>query len=89
MNLKPIGERVIIKPEKKEEKTKGGIYIPENAKDEKKAGVVIAVGSLDSKKYDIKKGDRIVYGGYSSDEIELDGEKYIIIDAKDVLAKLE
>ena len=90
MKIKPIGERVLIKPPKKEEKTKGGIYLPESAKDDRKEGEVIEVGSYkDGKELPLKKGDRILYGGYSSDEFEIDGEKYIIIDFKDVLAKIE
>jgi len=90
MNIKPIGERVLIKPAQEEEKTKGGIYIPESAKEEKKEGEVIAVGTTkDGKDLPLKKGDRILYGGYSSDEFEIDGEKYIILDFKDVLAKIE
>lgn len=89
MNITPIGERVLIRPSKTEEKTSGGIYIPDSAKEEKKEGEVIAVGTTkDGKELPLVKGDRILYGGYSSDEFERDGEKYIIIDFKDVLAKL-
>ena len=90
MEIKPIGERVLIKPVKVEEKTKGGIYIPESAKEEKKEGIVVAVGSFkDGKELPLKKGDHILYGGYSSDEFEIDDEKYIILEFKDVLAKIE
>ncbi len=90
MKIKPIGERVLIKPPEREEKTKGGIYLPESAKDDRKEGEVIEVGTYkDGKELPLKKGDRILYGGYSSDEFEIDGEKYIIIDFKDVLAKIE
>ncbi|RMF55831.1 co-chaperone GroES [Candidatus Woesearchaeota archaeon] len=90
MSIKPIGERVLIKPFKQEEKTKGGIYIPDSAKEEKKEAEVIAVGSFkDGKELPLKKGDKIIYGGYSSDEITINDEKHLIIDFKDVLAKIE
>lgn len=90
MKIKPIGERVLVRPHKKEERTNGGIYIPDSAKEERKEGDVIAVGQYkDGKDMPIKQGDRILYGGYSSEEIEINGEKHIFIDFKDVLAKIE
>jgi len=89
MNIKPIGERVLIRPIEKQSVTKGGIYIPESAKEEKKEANVIAVGQRkDGKELPLKKGDKILYGGYSSDDFEIDGEKYIFIEFKDVLAIL-
>lgn len=90
MDVKPLGERVLIRPAKKEEKTKGGLYIPESAKEERKEGSVIAAGQYkDGKDLPLKKGDKILYGGYSSDEVQIDGEDYIFIDYKDILAKYE
>ncbi|GIU69579.1 MAG: co-chaperone GroES [Candidatus Woesearchaeota archaeon] len=90
MKIIPLGERVLIKQLKKEEKTKGGIYIPESAKEERKEGEVIAVGHFkDGKELPLKPGDRVIYGGYSSEEIEIDDEKHLIIDYKDILAKIE
>lgn len=87
MIIRPIGERVLLKHQKKEEVTKGGIYIPESAQKENKEGIVIAVGTFeDGKELPLKKGDLVIYGGYQSDEIELDGEKYLFIDFKDILA---
>ncbi len=87
MKIKPIGERVLIKPIKTEEKTEGGIYIPEEAKEEKKQAVVEEVGKTkDGKDLPLKKGDKVLYGGYSSDEFEINNEKYLIIDFKDILA---
>ena len=81
---------MLIKQHKKEEKTEGGIYIPESAKEERKEGEVIAVGQYkDGKELPLKEGDRILYGGYSSEEIEIGKEKHIFIDFKDVLAKIE
>lgn len=90
MKIKPIGERVLIKPIKAEEKTSGGIYIPEEAKEEKKQAVVEEIGKTkDGKELPLKKGDKVLYGGYSSDEFEINNEKYLIIDFKDILAIME
>jgi chaperonin GroES len=89
MNIKPIGERILITP-RHEEKTKGGIFIPDSAKEGKKEGHVVAVGtSTDGKEFPVKPGDVILYGGYSSDEFVFDGKTFLILDLKDVLAKLE
>ncbi|MEW5896888.1 MAG: co-chaperone GroES [Nanoarchaeota archaeon] len=90
MKIKPMGERVLIRQNKKEEKTKGGIYIPDSAKEERKEGEVIAVGQYkDGKELPLKPGDKVIYGGYSSEEIEINGEKHMFIDFKDVLARIE
>ncbi len=89
MHIKPLGKRILIKPMKEEERTKGGIYIPETAKEKKKQGIVIELGNIEEKELPIKKGDVILYTGYSSEELEADGEKYLILDAKDVIAKIE
>jgi len=88
--IKPIGERVLIKPWKAEEKTAGGIYIPPEAKEDKKEGIVEAVGELkNGKEIPLKKGDHIIYGGYSSEEFEMGKEKFLIVDFKDVIGVLE
>lgn len=89
MNIEPIGPRVLITPTEQADKTKGGIYIPEEAKEKKKEGTVIATGKTkDGKDIPLKKGDKILYGGYSNEEFERNGEEYVIIKYKDVLAKL-
>jgi chaperonin GroES len=89
MNIQAIGERVILEPIKKEEKTSGGIYIPEEAQKDKKEGTVLAVGNFkDGKELPLKKGDRIIYGGYSSEKIELEDKEYILVEFKDILAKI-
>ncbi|HLC81568.1 MAG TPA: co-chaperone GroES [Candidatus Nanoarchaeia archaeon] len=88
MDIKPLGERVLIKI-KKEEKTKGGIYLPESAKEEKKEGEVIAAGQYaNGSELPLKPGDRVIFGGYSSEEIEIDGQKHLFVDFKDILAKI-
>ena len=90
MNIKPIGERVLIKPMKEEEKTAGGIYIPETAKEKKKQGVVVEVGTTsDDNEMPVQKGDLILYTGYSTEELEMNGEEYLIINVSDIIAKLE
>jgi len=90
MRVKPIGERILIKPIKAEEKTSGGIYIPEEAKEEKKQAIVEEVGKTkEGKELPLKKGDKILYGGYSSDEFEINNEKYLIVDFKDILAVMK
>ena len=90
MNVIPIGERVLLKPIKYEEKTKGGIYIPKEANKDKKEGIVENVGhDKDGKQLNLKKGDRVLYGGYSNEEFELEGETFIFVDFKDILARLE
>jgi len=87
--IRPIGERVLLKHQKKEEVTKGGIYIPESVKQEKKEGIVIAVGTFENgKELPLKQGDHVIYGGYQVDEIELDDEKYFFVDFKDILATI-
>ena len=90
MNIKPIGERVLIKPMKEEEKTAGGIYIPETAKEKKKQGVVVEIGtSSDDNELPVQKGDLILYTGYSTEELEMNGEELLIINISDIIAKLE
>ena len=89
MNIIPIGERVLLEQAKKEEKTAGGIYIPEDAQKEKKEGVVVAVGTYkDGEELPLKKGDKVIYGGYSNEEFEVDDKKYLLVDFKDIMAKI-
>ena len=72
MNITPLGERVLLKQEKQtEERTKSGLYLPKS-KDEKKEGTIVAVGTTkENTPLPLKKGDRVIYGGYSSEEIEI------------------
>ncbi len=90
MIIRPIGERVLIKAIKKEEVTESGIYIPDSAQEEKKEGIVVAAGTFeDGKDLPLKAGDHVIYGGYRSDEIDVEGELHMFIDFKDVLAVVE
>ncbi len=92
MNLKPLADRVIVKPLEAEEKTAGGIIIPDNAKEKPQKGEVVAVGggkiSDSGKKIDmtLKKGDRVLYGKYSGTEVTVDGDDLLIMRESDVLA---
>ncbi|MDH6356061.1 chaperonin GroES [Dysgonomonas sp. PH5-45] len=87
MSIKPLADRVLIKPATAEEKTVGGIIIPDTAKEKPLKGEVIAVGN-GTKDEDmvLKKGDTVLYGKYAGTEIELDGENYLIMRQSDVLA---
>jgi len=89
MEIIPIGERVLIKPIKKEEVTKSGIYIPETAREGMKEGTVGAVGQRDDGSgLPLNKGDHVLYGGYSADTVEIDSETYVFVPYKDILAKI-
>lgn len=92
MNLKPLGDKVIVEVLSAEEKTKGGIIIPDTAKEKPQEAKVIAVGSgkvLDNGKTvapDVKAGDIIIFGKYSGSEVKVEGKEYLIIDSDDILA---
>lgn len=90
MNIKPLADRVLIAPVKAEEKI-GGIIIPDTASKEKPIrGEVIAVGGgTKDEEMILKAGDQVLYGKYAGTEVELDGEKYLIMRQSDVLAVLE
>ena len=90
MNIKPLADRVLIKPAPAEEKTVGGIIIPDTAKEKPLQGEVLAVGGgTKDEEMVLKAGDRVLYGKYSGTEVELEGEKYLIMRQSDVLAILK
>jgi chaperonin GroES len=84
MNIKPIGERVVVKPSETEEKTVSGIYIPDSAKEKQNSGEIVAVGKIEDE--EIKVGDKVLYSKYAGTEVEFDGDKYIILEKNDILA---
>lgn len=89
MNIKPLADRVLIKPAASEEKTAGGIIIPDTAKEKPLQGEVLAVGNgTKDEEMVLKAGDTVLYGKYSGTEVELEGEKYLIMRQSDVLAVL-
>ena len=93
--IKPLGDKILVEILEAEEKTKGGIFLPDTAKEEKSEGKVIAVGAgkvLDSGKVqtlEVKKGDKVIFGKYSGDDIQTDGKKHKIIKESEVLAVYE
>ncbi len=94
MKVKPLEDRVILKPMEAEQKTSGGIIIPDNAKEKPQKGEVISVGpgkvNDKGQKIDmtLKKGDKVLYGKYSGTEVNIDGDEYLIVRESDVLAIL-
>ena len=95
MKIRPLHDRVIVKRESEEEKTKGGIIIPDTAKEKPVEGKVIAVGAGklmdDGKKQplEVKKGDRVLFGKYAGTDIQIDGEEHLIMREDDIIAVIE
>ena len=91
MKVKPIGDRVLVKPAKEEETKKGGIIIPDTAKEKPQEGKVIAIGTgktdESGKKipFEVKVGDRVLISKYGGTEIKIDGEEYQILREDDIL----
>ena len=94
-SLKPLGDRVVIKPTPKEEVTKSGIVLPDTAKEKPQEGTIIAVGSgrLTEKgeriPVELKEGQKVLYAKYAGTEFKVEGDEYLILSEKDVLAVVE
>jgi len=88
MTVKPLGNRLLIKPIVEEKKSEGGIVLPDSAKEKPQKAEVKEVGKLEED-YDIKVGDKVIFSKYAGTEIKIEDEDYIIIDIDDVLAKVE
>lgn len=92
MNVKPLADRVLVKPIDPEEKQQGGIIIPDTAKEKPQEGEIVAVGpgkvndSGTKVDMEVKKGDRVLYGKYSGTEVTIDGDEYLIMRESDILA---
>lgn len=92
MNIKPLADRVVIKPSDPEEKKQGGIIIPDTAKEKPQEGEIVAVGpgkvndSGNKVEMEVKKGDRVLYGKYAGTEVTIDGQEYLIMRESDILA---
>lgn len=83
--VKPLGENVLVQPEKAEQRTDAGIYLPETAKEERSQfGRVVAIG--DSDKIKVKAGQKVIFRLYGGEEITVMGEKYLLTSYKDILA---
>ncbi|MBR3326055.1 MAG: co-chaperone GroES [Atopobiaceae bacterium] len=95
MTLKPLGDRVLVKPAPKEEKTATGLYISSGAQEKPQRGEVIAVGAgkVDDKgeriPMDVKVGDQVFYGKFGGNEVKVDGEDLLLLRADDIYAVIE
>ena len=95
LNVKPLGDRILVEPVEEKETKKGGIIIPDSAKEKPTESVVVALGTGkldDSGKrvaFEVKKGDRILCSKYGGTEIKIDGKEYKILSSEDILAVLE
>ena len=95
MKLAPLDDRVVIKQSEAEEKSAGGIILPDAAKEKPQKGKIIAVGPgkiLENGKrgeMNVKKGDEVLYAKYTGNEIEIDGENYVILHEGDILGVIE
>ena len=92
-NLKPLEDRIVVKPQEEEETTVSGIVIPDTAKEKPQEGKVVAVGPgrfEDGQRVpmDVKAGDSVIYSKYGGTEVKVDSEEYLILSARDVLAKI-
>jgi chaperonin GroES len=90
-NLEPLEDRIVVKPGEEEETTVSGIVIPDTAKEKPQEGEVVAVGPgrfEDGKRIpmDVKVGDKVIYSKYGGTEVKIEGEEYLILSARDVLA---
>ena len=92
MNLRPLGDRLVVEHVEQADKSAGGVFLPDTAKEKPQEGKVLAVGSgrtLDNGTklaMDVKAGDKIIFSKYSGSEVKIDGKEYLIVSEKDVLA---
>jgi chaperonin GroES len=95
MKIRPVQDRIVVRRVAEEEKTKGGIIIPDSAKEKPAEGEVVAVGPGKAndkgvvRPLDVKKGDRVLFGKYSGNEIKLEGVEHIILREDEVLGIIE
>ena len=94
MNIRPLGDRVLVEPIEEKEQTVGGIYIPDSAKEKPMQGKVLAVGKKLDKdgkeiQFDVKKGDTVLLPKYGGTEVKLDGKKLQLVREEDLLGVLE
>lgn len=95
MKLKPLGDRILVKPAPKEEKTASGLYISSGAQEKPQRGEVVAAGEgkLDANgnriAMDVKTGDQVFYGKFGGNEVKIDGEEYLLLRADDIYAIIE
>ncbi len=94
VNIRPLGDRVLVQRTEAEEKTAGGILLPESAKEKPKEGKIISLGegklldNGDRSTFNVKNGDRVLFTSYAGTEVKYDGEEYLIMREDDILAIL-
>lgn len=86
VKIQPLGTRVLVRPLEQETKTSSGLYLPETAKEKPQTGQVIAIGDDESIK--VKPKDKVLFAKYSGAEFKMDGVEYLLIEANDLLARL-
>ncbi|HHT9109832.1 MAG TPA: co-chaperone GroES [Candidatus Brocadiaceae bacterium] len=95
MNVKPIGEKILIKRVEAEAKSPGGIVLPDSAKEKPKEGKIFALGdgkllkNGERAKFQVKKGNRVIFASYGGTEVKIDGEEYLLMSEEDILAVIE
>jgi chaperonin GroES len=90
MKVIPLGDRVMVKLEKTEAKTAGGIIIPDTAQEKTQQGTVIAVGpGTEKEKITVKNGDKVMYDKYAGTQVKIDGEEHLILKMADIIAVVE
>ncbi|MFN8621022.1 MAG: co-chaperone GroES [Chloroflexota bacterium] len=93
--LRPLGDRVVIQPTPREEMTKSGIVLPDTAKEKPQEGTIVAAGpgrlndEGEREPMDVKVGDKVLYAKYAGTEFKVDGDEYLIVSQKDILAVVE
>ncbi|MDR3343931.1 MAG: co-chaperone GroES [Treponema sp.] len=88
MKVKPLADRVMVKLEKNEAKTAGGIIIPDTAQEKTQTGLVVEVGD-DQEKIKVKAGQKVMYDKYAGTQVKIDGVEYLILKAADIIAIIE
>lgn len=86
LNIQPLGTRVLVRPLEQETKTSSGLYLPESAKEKPQTGEVVAIGDDESIKVKVK--DKVLFAKYGGTELKFDGVDYLLLEANDVLARL-
>src|SRR5580704_16701294 len=95
INVKPLGDRLLVEPAEEKETKKGGIIIPDTAKEKPQEGIVVALGTGktddNGKKvaFEVKKGDRVLVSKYGGTEIKIDGKEYKIYNSDDLIAIID
>jgi chaperonin GroES len=96
MNVKPLGDKLIVKRAQAQDKTDSGIYLPESAKDTPKEGEIVATGkgilnknSGDYMPFTVKKGDRVIFSSYAGTEIKIEGNEFLIMTENDILGIID